>query len=102
MRRDDVAALVAQRDEAHNEALKIHKRAEREQRNLTDDEQRSWDEHMREFQRLTPQVDEARVLLAADEAARAARGGERRSTPRLMSTGSRTTRAASSPTPSAT
>src|SRR5829696_6872059 len=87
MRRDDVAALVAQRDEAHHEALKIHKRAEREQRSLTDAEQGEWDAHMREFQRLTPQVDEARVLLAADQAAQAASGGERRSTARLMTTG---------------
>ena len=48
MRRDDYRALVEQRNEAHGAATVLHEQAERDQRNLTEDEQRRWDKSMRD------------------------------------------------------
>ena len=65
MRRDDFKALVEQRNAAHADMLDLEKRASREGRDLTPDEARSWNEKVREFERLGPQIDEGRAELAA-------------------------------------
>jgi hypothetical protein len=66
MRRDDFVALVEQRREAYGEAHEINKRAERENRNLTADEQRQWDEGMRRMEILGAEIDQWRVDPSAD------------------------------------
>ena len=47
MRRDDYRALLEQRIHLFADAEELHQKAKRENRNLTDEEKRSWDSTMR-------------------------------------------------------
>jgi len=59
MRRDDFRALKERRYELFGSARELHKKAEREQRNLTDAEQRQFDGWLREAERLNIEIDAA-------------------------------------------
>jgi HK97 family phage major capsid protein len=66
MRRDDYVALVEQRREAYGEAHALNKKAEREARNFTADEQRQWDEYVRRMEMLGAEIEQMRADASAD------------------------------------
>jgi HK97 family phage major capsid protein len=57
MRRDDYVALKEQRLEVLANARDLHEKAVREKRDLSPDEQKAWDGHMREGQRLNLEIE---------------------------------------------
>ena len=57
MRRDDFAALLEQRIHLFADADELHQKAKRENRNLTEEEKRSWDSTMRELQAINVEVE---------------------------------------------